>query len=364
MIPLSRISIGFNPSKPPLFFAVWLLAQALIDLQAHAAKPGTESVGLPTINHHLLSNDEERFYMYVYRTFEGQYSRPWTGGKYGFVRNKKRTQDGIICTKFHEGIDIKPIKRDNKGIPIDKVKAIGSGKVVYCNSTSHHSSYGKYVVIEHKWEGGSVYSLYAHLSAIEVREGQALSQGDSLGTLGYTGNGLNRDRAHLHLELGIIFSSRFTPWHDKYFTDTNHHGNYNGMNIAGLDVASFLIAKRKNQTLTIPDFVSSIPTHYRVTIPRNQIRKGAPELLKHYPWMLKGEYNRETPSFEISFSASGFPISISPSKRVVTAPTLSWVRECRSKHEHHTKGFISGTGKNASLRKSGRRFIDLVCGQF
>jgi hypothetical protein len=56
-----------------------------------------------------------------------------------------------------------------------------------------------------------------------------------------------------------MFCSNFTPWHDKYFSDANHHGNYNGMNIAGLDVASFLIAKNKNQALTIPEFVSSMP---------------------------------------------------------------------------------------------------------
>ena len=302
--------------------------------------------------------------MYVYRTFEGQKSRPWTGGKYGFVRNKRRTDDGVICTKFHEGIDIKPLKRDKTGKPLDKVKTISSGKVVYCNPTSHHSSYGKYVVMEHRWACGPIYSLYAHLSSITVKEGQKLAQGEILGTLGYTGNGLNRDRAHLHLELGVIFSSRFTPWHDKYFSDSNHHGNYNGMNIAGFDVASFLIAKNKNQDLSVPDFVSSIPVHYRVTIPRDQIKKGSPELLKRYPWMLQGEYHRNTPSLEISFSASGFPITVSPSSRVVSGPILSWIRDCRSKHEYHTKGFVTGTGKRASLTKSGLRFIDLICGQF
>ena len=113
------------------------------------------------------------------------------------------------------------------------------------------------------WQGGPVYSLYAHLSSISVKAGQKINLGETLGKLGYTGNGINRERAHLHLELGVMFCSNFTPWHDKYFSDANHHGNYNGMNIAGLDVASFLIAKNKNQALTIPEFVSSIPVHYK-----------------------------------------------------------------------------------------------------
>lgn len=349
---------------PKIISSVCLIAQALILLSSSEAQPNTETVNLPTINHHLLQNDEERFYMYVYRKFENQESRPFTGGKYGFVRNKKRTEDGVICTKFHEGIDIKPIKRDSRGNPLDDVNAIAAGKVVYCNPTSHHSSYGKYVVIEHQWQGGPIYSLYAHLSSITVKAGQKINLGETLGKLGYTGNGINRDRAHLHLELGVMFYSNFTPWHDKYFSDANHHGNYNGMNIAGLDVASFLIAKNKNQALTIPEFVSSIPVHYKVTIPRNQIKKGVPELLKRYPWMLQGQYHRNTPSLEISFSASGFPITISPSERVVAAPSLSWVLDCRSKHDYHTKGFVTGSGQRASLSKSGQRFIELICGQF
>ena len=346
-----------------MLFLVTIAKWFVFSEPAQAAQDD-ERVILPTINHHLLENDEESFYMYVYRKFENHESRPWTGGKYGFVRNMKRTEDGVICTKFHEGIDIKPIKRDGHGRPLDDVNAIATGKVVHVNATSHHSSYGKYVVIEHRWEGGPVYSLYAHLASITVKEGQRITIGQALGKLGYTGNGINRDRAHLHLELGVMFSSRFTPWHDKYFPDTNHHGNYNGMNIAGLDIAAFLIAKNKNQALTIPEFVASIPIHYKVTVPQKQIRNGAPELVKRYPWMMRGEYQRATASLEIAFSASGFPVAMSPSDRVVPGPTLSWVQDCHSRHEYHTKGYVTGTGKQASLSKSGQRFIELVCGQY
>jgi murein DD-endopeptidase MepM/ murein hydrolase activator NlpD len=114
----------------------------------------------------------------------------------------------VICTKFHEGIDIKPIKRDRHGNPLDDVKAIAAGKVVHINPTSHHSSYGKYLVLEHRWEGGPLYSLYAHLSSVNVREGEKVTIGQSLGRLGYTGTGLNRDRAHLHLELAVKFTTK------------------------------------------------------------------------------------------------------------------------------------------------------------
>ena len=46
---------------------------------------------LPTDNDALLTGKPEKFYMYVDRTFEGETSKPWTGGQYGFVRNMIRT---------------------------------------------------------------------------------------------------------------------------------------------------------------------------------------------------------------------------------------------------------------------------------
>ena len=80
---------------------------------AVAQSPSTgkeQKLILPTANNHIFSGDGEKFYMYVYRNFEGKESRPWTAGQYGFFRNMKRTEDGVIGTRFHEGIDIKPVK--------------------------------------------------------------------------------------------------------------------------------------------------------------------------------------------------------------------------------------------------------------
>ena len=39
---------------------------------------------LPTENHHLFTGEPEKFYMYVDRTFEGETSKPWEGGSFGF----------------------------------------------------------------------------------------------------------------------------------------------------------------------------------------------------------------------------------------------------------------------------------------
>ncbi|MFK7910731.1 MAG: M23 family metallopeptidase [Akkermansiaceae bacterium] len=318
---------------------------------------------LPTDNKHLFSGEGEKFYMYVYRSFEGKKSRPWTAGKYGFVRNIKRTEDGVIGTRFHEGIDIKPLERDRANKPLDKIKAIASGTVAYANSTSSRSNYGKYVVIEHLWDCGPIYSLYAHLSAVSVKAGQKIEQGESIGVMGYTGAGLNRERSHLHLELNLLLSEQFAQWHSKYLGGKNYHGVHNGMNMAGLDIAGYYIAQKRNPSLTLPQFVRTQPVYYKVTIPRTTGTKQL-GLLKRYPWLAAGSEKNKSPSWEISFTASSFPIAILPSQRTVSAPRITSVRKCKSKHSYHTKGFVNGTGYRASLSDRGKRFISLITGSF
>ena len=334
----------------------FILPLALISLSLQLpAAPA--SLVLPTENDHIYREENEKFYMYVDRTFEGKTSRPWSAGKYGFVRNLRRTEDGLIGTRFHEGIDISPLKRDKDNRPLDAIKAIDSGVVAYVNDEASRSNYGKYIVIEHNWDSGPLFSLYAHLSKTNVKAGERITQGQKIGVMGYTGSGLNRERSHLHLELNLLLSTNFTPWHDKHFKGgKNYHGNHNGLNLSGLDLGSFYLAQRKDKTLTIPRFVKNLPVYYKVTIPRS----GTLELVSRYPWLAKGDHEQLSPSWEIAFTASGFPLFVSPSKRQVSGPRISSVRKCLSKHEYHTKGIISGTGYRATLSKTGKRFIELI----
>ncbi len=341
-------------------FLTQFIAATTLIFSTAASIAASPVIVLPTGNDYLFRGVGKKFYMYVHRNFEGQDSLAWTAGKYGFVRNLKRTKDGVIGTRFHEGIDIKPMKRDRSGRPLDKVHAIATGVVAYTNNSSGRSNYGKYILIRHPWNCGPVYSLYAHLSSINVKAGQRVTQGQAIAQLGYTGVGINRERAHLHLELNLMLSSRFPVWHDKNFGDTNHHGIYNGINMTGLNIASYYIALQRNKSLTLPRFLKSVPVYYKITVPRT----GPLEIVTRYPWLAKGNLKSHTPSWEISFSASGFPLAVRPSNRRVTAPRVSSIRKCLSKHEYHTKGFISGTGYRATLTKKGKRFIDLVTGNF
>ena len=80
------------------------------------------------------------------------------------------------------------------------VYAIGNGIVVLARDV--HVAWGNVVVIRHAWiENRQLKfadSLYAHLDRISVREGQQISKGQQVGTIG-TNHGMYP--AHLHFEI-------------------------------------------------------------------------------------------------------------------------------------------------------------------
>src|SRR5881396_1197918 len=181
-------------------------------MMAQTERPVLDLV-LPTDNDAIFSGGGPAFYQYIERDFKGVKSTPWEGGQYGFVRDPIETSAGVVCTRFHEGIDIRPLRRDARGEPLDEVRAIADGKVVHTNHVSGYSNYGKYIVIEHRWDDSNYYSLYGHLSAIDVRTDDAVHRGQHIAVMGYTGAGINRERAHLHLELNLILTHKFQEWY-------------------------------------------------------------------------------------------------------------------------------------------------------
>ena len=322
----------------------------------------TGTFQLPTENRHLLTGEPEKFYMYVDRTFEGERSTPWQGGAWGLVRNPIRVGADIRYLRFHEGIDIKPIKRDKAGNPLDLIMSIADGTVVHVSEVAGRSNYGRYIVVSHPVtpQGDLVHSLYAHLATASVKRGDRVKKGSVLGQMGYTGVGLNRTRAHLHLEIGLMMSKDFDGWFKRYSGGTNYHANYNGMNLIGMDAPRFLIEHHKNPSLKITDFVRNSPAYFKVTVPR----KGAMDFAQRHPWLAYGDLNAPSPSWEISFTATGLPTGIAVSQRKVSQPIVSAVQNSGVAHRYLTRGLLSGEGSNATLSTNGKKLVALITGSF
>lgn len=89
--------------------------------------------------------------------------------------------------RFHAGVDL--------GAPYGSpIRATADGIVAH---GEYSGGYGKLVVIDH---GGGMSTYYAHLSRIDVIEGQAVRRGETVGALGATGR---VTAPHLHYEVRV-----------------------------------------------------------------------------------------------------------------------------------------------------------------
>jgi len=302
-----------------------------------------------------LTGDKADFYQYVKRDFEGITSTPWEGGQYGFVRNPRRFGATVLDTRFHEGMDIRPLQRDTNGEPLDIIHAIAAGTVVYANIVPSHSNYGRYIVIEHQFGGCPYFSLYAHLSAVQVAIGDRVGQGDPIAVMGHTGEGIDRERSHVHLELNLLLNGDFERWSNKYFPgDGNRHGNFNGQNLDGLDLGRLYLELTKDPQKTIPEFLEEETTWYRVLVPASPRM----DLLERYPWLSGGHVGAKT--WEISFNQAGIPLHFEASAQAVGNPVLTWIKFSPYPYALQTRGYIEGSGSNSRLSKDGERYLDLI----
>ena len=319
------------------------------------AQTGAVNLALPTDNDAIFSGGGPDFYQYIERDYGGEKSTPWEGGQYGFVRDPEQTNAGIVYTRFHEGIDIRPLHRDEHGEPLDEIRAIADGKVVHTNSVPGYSNYGKYIVIEHNFGGSPYYSLYGHLSKIDVRVGDAVHQGQLIAVMGYTGVGINRERAHVHLELNLFLSHKFQEWYDAVHPhDPNHNGLYNGINLSGLDIAKLYLALHENPSLTIPQFLAKEEVYFKVAIPKSRYF----ELPKLYPWMVSG--SGQGGSWTVSFARSGLPLRIEAGGRKVKQAEVVYVKPSKLNASYLTNGMATGPTSNAHLTLYGQQTLRLL----
>jgi hypothetical protein len=153
-----------------------------------------------------------------------------------------------------------------------------------------------------------------------------------------------------------MFSHQFEAWHDAFFrNDPNHNGMYNGLNLAGLDIARLYLALKENPSLTVPQFLSREETFYKVTLPTARHF----DLPKLYPWMLAGNRNQQA-SWDVSFASSGVPLKIEPSGKQVTQPELNYIKKTPINYSYLTRDIVSGRGATAQLSGYGDQLMRLL----
>jgi hypothetical protein len=311
----------------------------------------------PTDNRALLEGRPQEFFMYVNRDFEGAHSKPWQGGQFGFVRGPVRDGGGIRYAQLHEGIDIRPLRRDSLGNPLDEVRAAAPGLVVHVSHEAGASNYGRYVVVEHRWDGCPFYTLYAHLASSWVEIGESVRQGQTLGIMGFTGSGIDRERAHTHFEVCMMLSRNFESWHDANFPKSpNHHGIYNGLNLVGVDPAALLLAARQNPAFNICDYIARSEPAFKITV------KNSPNfyLVRAYPCLVPTGEIANPEAWTITFSRYGVPIKVEASKSPLTGPILTWIKETNQPYGRLSKNMVSGSRGSPHLTAAGLRFAKLL----
>lgn len=308
---------------------------------------------LPTDNQSLYGEGGDAYFMYVDRTFEGTTTRPWQAGSWGMVRNPFRTSDGqLMFSRMHEGIDVKPIRRDSNGEPLDEVRPIAPGIVAYVSADPRKSNYGRYVVIAHRVPEGTIYSLYAHLASVSCREGQRVSPSDTVGILGYSGVGLNKTRAHCHLEICLMINSNYDLIVQP---PTNKHGLFNGLNLVGFNAADVLRACEGGKAFSLSRYFAGLKEHYRVRVPW----QGSLDILSRHPFLFRGRWGQTSPSVDIAFTQEGIPIAIYPASQPVSTPVVVKCRPLPTLQQNATVNRVKGSSKTAQLTASGLRYISL-----
>lgn len=306
----------------------------------------------PTDNHALLEDRGEDFFMYCDRNFEGVKSKPWQAGGYGMVRTPFRAADGnVMFSRMHEGIDIKPMRRNAQGEPLDEIHPIAPGQVVYTSEHPGMSNYGRYVVLAHSVPEGTIFSLYAHMSKVLCKPGQWVGTGNVLGIMGYSGAGINRERSHVHLEICLLIHSEY----DKFCPPDNKHGIYNGLNLAGVDPAPILKACKDGEPLSLRKHWQTLKEHYRVRVPYSGEK---PDFLRRYPFLFHGSWSPRPVSLDIAFSSEGVPLGVCPSQERVAEPCVIKCIPLPTLQQNATVNRVKNSSKDAKLTASGLRYVN------
>ena len=311
-----------------------------------AATAQALDICLPTANDALLrpGHEAEFFQPTVEGTVES--------GMFGCVRSHGH--------KFHEGIDIKCLQHDRRGEPTDPVRAVAGGEVAFFNKKPGLSNYGRYVVLQHRWDGVEVFTLYAHLREItdSLVVGQSVQKGQVIGILGHSTNtreGISTERAHLHFEINFMLNPSFHIWYAKRDPKAPPFGNFNGLNLIGLDPAAVLRAFAADRKLNFAEYLARQPIAFTVLVGPNP-----PPWLTIHPEQIQASQGTPT-SFEIGLTAWGLPVTVWPRSEVSRRPMPCLNRVNEAELERWgCRELVKRSRDGWRLTQEGRDWVELL----
>ena len=215
--------------------------------------------------------------------------------------------------QFHEGLDIAPTARDRRGEATDPIFAAMDGVVRHVSTNPGGSGYGRYIVIEHPEQQPAVYTLYAHLARVEagIRPGAAVKKGQTIATMGRSAGGyaIPKERAHLHFEIGLRATDEFESWYAwRRFGSRNEHGDFNGMNLMGIDPLDFMRQWRAGRVDSFQEYFDRLRPVVTVRVATSRV----PDFIRRYPALLRKPISGLVSGWQVECNSTGLPFAWTP----------------------------------------------------
>lgn len=178
------------------------------------------------------------------------------------------------------------------------VLAAGDGTVKFAGDdlttqfTTATNVYGNLIIIEHTLGSQAIYSLYAHLSKINVVIGQVVSQGEKIGEVGSTGASIG---SHLHFEIRLDYSD--------YTTTLNPELWLHPLENTGVLAMQFM--DESGNYLPVRTNVQYFPEGTEVFTSAWQPEPYSPDLIHAYAWENIAIGNIASGSYRISYFWEG-----------------------------------------------------------
>jgi murein DD-endopeptidase MepM/ murein hydrolase activator NlpD len=138
--------------------------------------------------------------------WRGSFLRPLGKVMSGFIEQRSYLYKGaVVGNSTHYGLDIANVAQS-------PVRASAEGRVIFA---AEAGVYGNCIIIDH---GFNLFTLYAHLSELQVQKDDNVTMGQQIGLSGTTGFSFG-DHLHFSCMIGGTFVTPYEWWDPKWIAD-------------------------------------------------------------------------------------------------------------------------------------------------